>query len=129
MQPQYLVLDEPTAGLDPKGRQEFLELLQCCIGREGRLLWFHIVWTILLGMHKKMIVMEHGQIKLSGTPQEVFSHPVELEQIGVGVPTLTKLLLHLKERGFHVRTDLFNVNEVKKEILTALSERKGGNPC
>ncbi len=129
MQPQYLVLDEPTAGLDPKGRQEFLELI-AMLHRQGM--------TIVMVSHsmddiaryaQKMIVMEHGQIKLSGTPQEVFSHPVELEQIGVGVPTLTKLLLHLKERGFHVRTDLFNVNEVKKEILTALSERKGGNPC
>ena len=129
MQPKYLILDEPTAGLDPRGRQEFLELI-AMLHRQGM--------TIVMVSHsmddiaqyaQKMIVMEHGQIKLSGTPQEVFSHPVELEQIGVGVPTLTKLLLRLKECGFCVRTDLFNVNEVKKEILTALSERKEGTQC
>lgn len=129
MQPKYLILDEPTAGLDPRGRQEFLELI-AMLHRQGM--------TIVMVSHsmddiaqyaQKMIVMEHGQIKLSGTPQEVFSHPIELEQIGVGVPTLTKLLLRLKECGFHVRTDLFNVNEVKKEILTALSERKEGTQC
>lgn len=129
MQPKYLILDEPTAGLDPRGRQEFLELI-AMLHRQGM--------TIVMVSHsmddiaqyaQKMIVMEHGQIKLSGTPQEVFSHPVELEQIGVGVPTLTKLLLRLKECGFRVRTDLFNVNEVKKEILTALSERKEGTQC
>lgn len=129
MQPKYLILDEPTAGLDPRGRQEFLELI-AMLHRQGM--------TIVMVSHsmddiaqyaQKMIVMEHGQIKLSGTPQEVFSHPVELEQIGVGVPTLTKLLLRLKECGFRVRIDLFNVNEVKKEILTALSERKEGTQC
>lgn len=132
MQPKYLILDEPTAGLDPKGREEFLELI-ADLHRKGM--------TVVMVSHsmddiaryaQRMIVLEHGQIRLEGTPQAVFSQADVLEQIGLGVPTLTKLLLTLKAKGWDVRTDLFHPEEVKQEILRVLGQRKqqkGATSC
>ena len=129
MQPKYLVLDEPTAGLDPKGREEFLEEI-ATLHRKGM--------TIVMVSHsmddvaryaQRMVVLDHGQIRLQGTPREVFSNHTELEAIGVGVPTLTKLLLELKAKGLNVRTDLIELREIKDEILRALSERKEMAKC
>ena len=129
MNPKYLVLDEPTAGLDPRGREEFLELIDE-LHRKGM--------TIVMVSHsmddmakhaQRMIVMERGQIKLDGTPREVFSHPEELDRIGVGVPTLTRLLLELKKKGLSVQTDLIHPEEIKNEILKALAVREGGSQC
>ena len=127
MKPKYLVLDEPTAGLDPRGREEFLEQI-AMLHRQGM--------TIVMVSHsmddiaryaQQMIVMDHGRIKLQGTPQEVFSDPDALDATGVGVPSLTRLLLRLKEQGLDVRTDLIRMDEIKDEILRALAAR-GGNP-
>lgn len=129
MQPKYLVLDEPTAGLDPKGREEFLEEI-ATLHRKGM--------TIVMVSHsmddvaryaQRMVVLDHGQIRLQGTPREVFSNHTELEAIGVGVPTLTKLLLELKAKGLNVRTDLIELHEIKDEILRALSEREEMAKC
>lgn len=129
MQPKYLVLDEPTAGLDPKGRKEFLEEI-AALHRKGM--------TIVMVSHsmddvaryaQRMVVLDHGQILLQGTPREVFSNHAELEAIGVGVPTLTKLLLELKAKGLNVRTDLIELHEIKDEILRALSEREEMAKC
>ncbi len=127
MKPKYLVLDEPTAGLDPKGREEFLAQLKL-LHQQGM--------TIIMVSHsmddmaryaQRMIVMDHGQIQLEGTPNEIFSQPDKLRQIGLDVPSLTKLLLELKQRGLDVRTDLYTANDVKQEILRALKAR-GGMP-
>ena len=78
---------------------------------------------------QRMVVLDHGQIRLQGTPREVFSNHTELEAIGVGVPTLTKLLLELKAKGLNVRTDLIELREIKDEILRALSEREEMAKC
>ena len=129
MKPKYLVLDEPTAGLDPRGREEFLEQI-AMLHRQGM--------TIVMVSHsmddiaryaQQMIVMDHGRIKLQGTPQEVFSHPDALDATGVGVPSLTRLLLRLKEQGLDVRTDLIRMDEIKDEILRALAARGGNQSC
>ncbi len=129
MKPKYLVLDEPTAGLDPRGREEFLALLQS-LHQQGM--------TIIMVSHsmddmaryaQRMIVMDHGQIQLEGTPREIFSQPAKLQQIGLDVPSLTKLLLELKQRGLNVRTDLFAPEEVKAEILQALKAKRGSATC
>lgn len=124
MKPKYLILDEPTAGLDPKGREEFLELL-AHLHRQGM--------TIVMVSHsmddiaryaQRMIVLENGSVRLEGSPQEVFSQPVVLKEIGLDVPTLTQLLLELKQRGWNVRTDLFRLEDVKQEILCEISVRE-----
>lgn len=129
MKPKYLILDEPTAGLDPKGREEFLELI-ADLHRQGL--------TIIMVSHsmddiaryaQRMIVLEGGAIKLDGTPQQVFTQPEVLEELGLGVPTLTRLLLNLKDNGWDVRTDLFHPNDVKTEILKAMEKRGGADLC
>lgn len=124
MQPKYLILDEPTAGLDPRGREEFLEQLKT-LHQQGM--------TIIMVSHsmddmaryaQRMIVMDHGRIQMEGTPCEIFSQPDRLREIGLDVPSLTKLLLELKQRGLDVRTNLFDPQEVKTEILRALHAGK-----
>ena len=132
MKPKYLILDEPTAGLDPKGREEFLELI-ADLHQQGL--------TVVMVSHsmddiaryaQRMIVLEHGEIRLEGTPQAVFAQPELLEQIGLGVPTLTRLLIELQQQGWDVRTDLFHPTDVSQEILRALSkreQRKGADLC
>ena len=105
MKPKYLILDEPTAGLDPRGREEFLNLI-ANLHRQGL--------TVVMVSHsmddiasyaQRMIVMEKGSIKLEGTPQQIFTQPEALTQIGLGVPMLTNLLLELRTKGWDVRTD------------------------
>ena len=132
MKPKYLILDEPTAGLDPKGREEFLELI-ADLHRQGL--------TVVMVSHsmddiaryvQRMIVLEHGEIRLEGTPQAVFAQSELLEQIGLGVPTLTRLLIELQKQGWDVRTDLFHPIDVSQEILRALrkrEQRKGADLC
>ena len=132
MKPKYLILDEPTAGLDPKGREEFLELI-ADLHRQGL--------TVVMVSHsmddiaryaQRMIVLEHGEIRLKGTPQAVFAQSELLDQIGLGVPTLTRLLIELQKQGWDVRTDLFHPTDVSQEILRALSkreQRKGADLC
>ncbi len=133
MKPKYLILDEPTAGLDPKGREEFLELI-ADLHRHGL--------TVVMVSHsmddiaryaQRMIVMEKGSIRLEGTPQQVFSQPDVLTQLGLGVPSLTQLLLQLKQKGWDVRTDLFHMEDVKQEILRVLhqqeTQREGAGLC
>jgi len=132
MKPKYLILDEPTAGLDPKGREEFLELI-ADLHQQGL--------TVVMVSHsmddiaryaQRMIVLEHGEIRLEGTPQAVFAQSELLAQIGLGVPTLTRLLIELQQQGWDVRTDLFHPTDVSQEILRALSkreQRKGADLC
>ena len=133
MKPKYLILDEPTAGLDPKGREEFLELI-ADLHQQGL--------TVVMVSHsmddiaryaQRMVVLEHGEIRLEGTPQTVFAQYELLERIGLGVPTLTKLLIELRKQGWDVRTDLFHPADVSQEILHALSkreqQRKGADLC
>ena len=132
MKPKYLILDEPTAGLDPKGREEFLELI-ADLHQQGL--------TVVMVSHsmddiaryvQRMIVLEHGEIRLEGTPQAVFAQSELLAQIGLGVPTLTRLLIELQKQGWDVRTDLFHPTDVSQEILRALSkreQRKGADLC
>ena len=124
MKPKYLILDEPTAGLDPKGREEFLNLI-ANLHRQGL--------TVVMVSHsmddiaryaQRMIVMEKGSIKLKGTPRQIFTQPEVLTQIGLDVPMLTRLLLELRTKGWDVRTDLFHPDDVKQEILHELIKRE-----
>ena len=123
MSPKYLILDEPTAGLDPKGREEILE--------QVRNLKETLNLTVILVSHSmddvaqyadRMIVMHQGEVALSGTPKEVFRHYDELRQLGVGVPTVTDLMHQLRQRGMPVSTDVITLEEAKAEILRVLRE-------
>ena len=126
MEPKYLILDEPTAGLDPRGRDEILEQINY--------LHKQLKITVILVSHSmddvarladRLIVMHRGQVELTGTPREVFQHADRLKQIGLGIPTVTALLQELKARGLDVRTDLITVEEAKNEIVRALKGGRG----
>lgn len=125
MKPEVLILDEPTAGLDPKGRDEILDQV-AAMHRELNM-------TIILVSHSmedvanyvsRMIVMNQGSILFDGTPQEVFRHYRELEAVGLGAPQVTYLMHQLQERGLPVNTDAITVEEAKDSILQVLAGKQ-----
>ena len=123
MHPRVLVLDEPTAGLDPKGRDEILDQIQH-LHRET---WM----TVILVSHSmedianyvdRIIVMNRGEKMLDGTPKEVFSHYKELEKVGLAAPQVTYVMHDLKERGFPVSTDATTIPEAADEIMRSFHD-------
>ena len=121
MKPEVLILDEPTAGLDPKGRDEILDRIAALQKESGM--------TVILVSHsmedvakyvERLIVMDKGKVLYDDTPAEVFRHYEELEQIGLAAPQVTYILHALKKQGYPVRTDLITIEEAKNEILRVL---------
>lgn len=118
MKPEVLILDEPTAGLDPKGRDEILDQI-AKIHKERKI-------TVILVSHSmedvakyvdRIIVMNKGQVAYDGTPKEVFSHYRELEQIGLAAPQVTYLMHDLHEKGLNVPMDATTVAEATEAIF------------
>ena len=126
MNPEVLILDEPTAGLDPGGRDEIFNLIKK-LHRDNNI-------TIILSSHsmddmaklaQTIIVMNHGKIEFMGTPREVFtSHAARLREIGLDVPQVLELATKLRQKGFDIRPDILTVEEVKDEILKVMRGRK-----
>lgn len=124
MEPKYLVLDEPTAGLDPRGRDEILAQVVRLHKEEGL--------TVILVSHSmddvarfasRLIVMHDSQIIYNAEPRQVFTQYETLQKVGLDIPTVTKLMIHLREKGWAVRTDILTIEEAKEEILR---HKKGG---
>ena len=125
MEPDVLILDEPTAGLDPKGRDEILEQIKK-LHEEN-----HI--TIILVSHSmedvakyvgRIIVMNQGEAMFDGTPKEVFSHYKELEQVRLAAPQVTYIMNALAEKGFGVSTDATTIEEATEEIFRVYQKRQ-----
>ena len=121
MKPQVLILDEPTAGLDPAGRDEILGLVTKMHKELGI--------TIILVSHsmedvaeyvERLIVMNQGEVMYDGTPKEVYAHYKELEAVGLAAPQVTYLMNELAERGLPVDTGATTVKEAAQSILAAL---------
>lgn len=121
MMPKILILDEPTAGLDPRGRDEIL----------GKIKEIHEKYemTTILVSHSmediaklvnKIIVMHEGKVSLIGTPREVFKNVEKLEQMGLGVPQITYLMRDLRKNGIELPDDILTVDEAKRCILEYL---------
>ena len=122
MRPKVLVLDEPTAGLDPKGRDEILDQVERLHKETGM--------TVILVSHsmedvaryvERIIVMNRGEKMLDGTPREVFRHYKELEKVGLAAPQVTYVMHDLKERGFDLSPDATTIEEAADEIMRSLS--------
>ena len=125
MNPKILILDEPTAGLDPKGRQEILAMIKDYKKKTGS--------TVLLVSHSmedvasvatKILVMNKGEAAMYDTVPNVFSKAEELEKIGLNVPQITRIFIGLREKGLDVETDVYTVAEGCRRLL-ALT--KGGS--
>ena len=127
MKPKMLILDEPTAGLDPQGRKEILDLI-AGLRRDAGI-------TIVLVSHSmedvaeyvdRIIVMNKGCVAFDGQPKEVFSHYKELEEMGLAAPQVTYIVHKLKAKGLDVETDAITIEEAAKDILAALNAPKKG---
>lgn len=117
MKPQMLILDEPTAGLDPKGRDEILGQIKKLQTETGM--------TILLVSHSmedvaeyvdRIIVMNQGSVMLDDTPKKVFRHYKELEEVGLAAPQVTYIMHTLQEKGFNVDADATTIEEAAAEL-------------
>lgn len=117
MRPEVLVLDEPTAGLDPKGRDEILDQISKLKKETGI--------TVILVSHSmddvakyvdRIVVMNKGSIMFDDMPKEVFNHYEELEQIGLAAPQITYIMKDLRDHGYDVGKDITTVDEAKEEI-------------
>ena len=124
MQPDYLVLDEPTAGLDPKGRDEILDQIAVLQKATGI--------TVVLVSHSmedvakyvdRIIVMNSGVVMFDDTPKEVFKHYKELEEIGLAAPQVTYVMHALKEKGIDVSLDATTIDEAAESIYSALKNK------
>ncbi len=122
MHPDFLILDEPTAGLDPKGRDELLEQLEALHKERGIgiLLVSHSMEDVA-HVAERILVMNQGRLLLDGTPKEVFAQIKELEQVGLAAPQVTYLIQELKEKGLPVEGTVTTLEEAKKEILKIFS--------
>lgn len=118
MRPRVLVLDEPTAGLDPRGRNELLELIRRLHDEEGN--------TIVMVSHsmddisalaQRIIVMNEGRVAMDGTPREVFAHPQELVDMHLGVPAAAQLAMELRKRGYNLPDNVYTLDEMRSLIL------------
>lgn len=124
MRPKILVLDEPTAGLDPRGRDEILDQIEELHKKTGI--------TVVLVSHsmediaryvERIVVMNRGEKFLDGTPREVFSHYQELEKVGLAAPQVTYIMHELRQNGLDVGKDVTTVQEAADEIMRYFAEK------
>jgi len=124
MKPKVLILDEPTAGLDPQGREEILGLIKKLQKETGI--------TIILVSHsmedvaeyvERIIVMNKGKVMYDDVPKEVFKHHRELEEVGLAAPQVTYIMEALREKGLAVSKEATTVEEATEEILKAFASK------
>ena len=127
MNPKVLIFDEPTAGLDPIGRENILKIVKDCRDKKGA--------TVIMVSHSmddiaaiadKILVMNQGSVMMFDTVENVFSNAEKLTEIGLNVPNITKVFIELKKQGFQVKTDVYTMEDAVKTLLS-LKERGKGN--
>ncbi|MEA5084437.1 MAG: energy-coupling factor transporter ATPase [Lachnospiraceae bacterium] len=125
MQPEVLILDEPTAGLDPKGRDEILNAIKEMHNRLGIIviLVSHSMEDVAR-LVDRIIVMHQGKIAAIGTPKEVFGQAQMLENIGLAAPQVSYVMMGLKEKGFHVPQDVYTIDEATEVLYSLLKQVK-----
>lgn len=130
MRPEVLILDEPAAGLDPKGRDEILNMVAKLHQQR------HM--TVVLVSHSmediaklatQIIVMNSGTVAMQGTVSEVFSHGGELQDMGLDVPQITQLIQRLIQKGYQLPKDIYTVEQAKESILALFQKEQGVRQC
>ena len=125
MKPSVLILDEPTAGLDPRGRDRILGMLEELHQRENT--------TVLMVSHSmddmarlasRLLVFAGGRLVADGTPREIFSRPEAMTEIGLGIPEAALLCRRLREEGYALPADLYRPEELKEHLLRLWREAK-----
>ena len=121
MEPEILILDEPTAGLDPRGRERVLAMIKDYQKKRGTavVLVTHSMEDVAR-VADRVLVMSHGRVAMLDTVQAVFSRAEELERIGLTVPAVTKILLLLRQSGVDVSTAVYTVEQAVEQLLPLL---------
>ena len=125
MEPEVLILDEPAAGLDPKGRAEMLDTIKALHEKNPKMIIIFVSHSMedVAETADNVIVMNSGRIEMSGSVREIFSHSERLVEIGLDVPQITHLMLKLNLLGYHTDKDIFTV----KEAVSSIKKLIGGD--
>ena len=127
MMPQVLILDEPTAGLDPVGRESILQkLMDYRRETQGTILLISHSMDDVARLATRLLVFDRGKIAMDGTPAEVFEHATELKDMGLTVPAATEIALALRQRGVDIPESIYTINYLRKLLV---SLREGGGVC
>ena len=126
MEPEVLIMDEPAAGLDPRGRKIILDLIKNYREKTGS--------TVIIVSHSmedvasvadRIVVLNKGKVAFNDTVEAVFSHENELREMGLNIPQITRIFSELKKFGFNLSSNVYTVDDAAEEILRYL--HKGGN--
>lgn len=125
MNPELLILDEPTAGLDPRGRREILREIKE-LHREENLTVVIVSHSMedIAWLAEELVVLQDGEIILRGTPREVFAGEERLKEAGLAVPEVNQVLKGLKESGYDIQTEIYTLEEAEEEIWRVLGGKK-----
>ncbi len=124
MRPEVLILDEPTAGLDPQAHKEILDMARKIHeGETNIIILVSHNMNDIAELSDKVLVMDEGKLVMCGTPKEVFARGDELESMGLDLPDVTCLMRDLKEHGLDVPTDIFTEKEAEDALYRALGNR------
>ena len=123
MKPEVLILDEPTAGLNPKAHADILNMVET-IHRKSKNIIFLVSHNMndIARMSDKVLVMNHGRLVMDGTPAEVFSREEELKSMGLALPDSMEIMMRLKKAGMDINTDCLTMDEAAEEIAKVLAK-------
>ena len=127
MMPQVLILDEPTAGLDPVGRESILQkIMDYRRETQGTVLLISHSMDDVARLATRLLVFDQGKIAMDGTPAEIFDRAEELKRMGLTVPAATEIALALRRRGVDIPESIYTINYLRKQLV---SLREGGGSC
>ncbi|MDD7650913.1 MAG: ATP-binding cassette domain-containing protein, partial [Firmicutes bacterium] len=117
MEPDVLILDEPTAGLDPEGRESILSNIRDYQkAKNATIIMVSHAMEDVARLTDRLLVMDHGGIRMDGEPREVFRHAWELQQIGLSIPQVTRVFLRLRELGVPVDSSVYTLEQGVQEL-------------
>lgn len=127
MHPECIVMDEPTAMLDPKGRSEVMDTILKLKREENMTVVLITHYMDEAAMADRVIVMDKGKIVIDDVPHKVFSQVKKIKELGLDVPQVTELVYGLKKQGLSINTDILTVDECADEIMRCIEEVRYGN--